>query len=149
MRNSRRSLVPTPAVVLASFTVVVALAATPAGAQQLPAARFVAEQSTSPTSAATEATAAAAADSAARYLHTARVQRWTGSSLVVAGLAGVAAAYVQFARSSRLGMNEAQAGTFATGTALGAFGLARWSTSRESYAVAARWSEVQRLAVQR
>lgn len=120
------------------------LAADAARAQQRPAPRFA----RAATPAAMALRDGALADSVARYQHVARVQRWTGSTLVVAGLGAVAAAYVQFARAGRQGMSGAQGATFAAGTIAGVAGLTRWASSRDNMRLAEQWNEA-RLAAQR
>jgi hypothetical protein len=142
---SSRSLVRVGHAAVAALSLTVAAAA---GAQQVPAPRFVRATSTDPMAA--ESSIVAPRDSVARYVHTAQVQRLTGGSLIAAGLATIAGAYVQFARGGRMGMTSGQAAAFAGGAALGAVGATRWVASRESSQIAARWErEASRVAAQR
>jgi alanine dehydrogenase len=121
-------------VVLARVVSILALAiASRADAQRIPADRFGRSSSLAPN--------VMAADSAAHYLHQAKVQRSTGASLIALGVAGIAAAYVSYAHGGQMGMNGAQVATLAAGTAVGAVGVTRLATSRTSYATAARWND--------
>jgi len=137
MRYARSSLAAASVLLIGALF---AVTTTAAGAQQLSAPRFAGAASAEPPTA--EAPTVVPRDSVAHYLHAVRVQRWSGGSLVAAGLAAVTVAYVGFARSGSMAMNGAQAATFVAGTALGAVGGTRWSVSRESLARATRWSEV-------
>ena len=148
MRCTRRSL-GVATVVLAGALAGVTAITTAANAQQLAAPRL-ARTASAPTpttvidSRANAAAAALARDSVAYYRHEGRVQRWDGGSFLVAGLAAITVAWVQYARSpDSMGMTGGQGAAFATGAALGIFGGTRLVLSRESFASAARWREVQ------
>lgn len=149
MRCTRRSL-GVATVVLAGALAGVTAITTAASAQQLAAPRLARSgNAPSPTMAidsraSAAATAALARDSVAFYLREGRVQRWDGGSFLVAGLAAVTVAWVQYARSSdNMGMTGGQGAAFATGAALGIFGGTRLVLSRESFASAARWRDVE------
>lgn len=158
MRCTRRSL-GVATVVLAGALAGVTAITTAANAQQLAAPRLARTASaptpTTPTTVIDSrvnaaAAAALARDSVAYYRHEGRVQRWDGGSFLVAGLAAITVAWVQYARSpDSMGMTGGQGAAFATGAALGIFGGTRLVLSRESFASAARWREVQVAGMQR
>jgi len=138
------SVVPLRRALVGALSLVAAASA--AHAQQLQPSRFVRAPLAAASAAAGDPAVVLAvvpADSVARYLSAARVQRRTGGSLVAVGLATIAGAYVGFARSSRMGMSGGQAATLGAGAIVGALGATRWAASRESLTAAARWSEVR------
>ena len=153
MRCTRRSL-GVATVVLAGALAGVTAITTAASAQQLAAPRL-ARSGNAPTptmaidSRANAAVAALARDSVAYYQHEGRVQRGQGSSLVTAGIAAVAIAWAGYSHSDNMGMNASQGAIFAAGTAIGLVGGTRLVLSRESFASAARWHDVQVAATQR
>ena len=131
---ARRLLAPALSLALALSV------ASVAGAQQAPQPRLVRAEVGH--ASAGERAVLVPRDSAAAYLRAARTQRWTGGSLITVALGTLAATYVQYARSSQMGMEGSQVGTFAVGAAVGVFGLTRWSASQKSMRAAARWTEI-------
>ncbi|HYD51173.1 MAG TPA: hypothetical protein VEA99_01050 [Gemmatimonadaceae bacterium] len=117
---------------------VLVLTASVAGAQQAEPARF----QRSADGQVVQQASVHAADSVVRYAALSRVQRRTGASLFVAALATTAAAYVQYARSDRMGMQGGQLSMLAAGGLLGAVGVSRWTAARESGATATRWQQL-------
>ena len=141
MPHARSSLRAIRLAVTGATVLLCAAGATVASAQQLSPKRLAHEAgAVIPTAG---AASILARDSVAHYLHVASVQRRTGTSLALAGLAAVTVAYVQYARSGELGMNGAQLAAVAGGAAVGFAGGIRLSASRESLAIAARWKEAQ------
>ena len=126
------------AIHLLALPLVFALASA-AGAQQQQPSRFVRQSGDvelRPVS------SAMARDSLMKYTRQGQARRWSGGSLMTVAAGAIAAAYVQYGRSSRMGMSGGQTGTLAAGAIAGAIGIGRWQASRESFRLASRWSEL-------